>query len=221
MQISWYGQSCFKLISGDLTVVVSPFGTATGLPMVRGRADIVLFSDDDARRDALKSLDAGFVIAGAGEYEVRGVGVSGFTFFHPAPKGKGMPKKSTAYLIRMDGMTLCHLDSISKEEAERLLEHMGGVDILMVPVGGKHQSGASELAALDAEGAVSVIGEIEPRVTIPMLYKIPKLTFALEGLPAFVKAMGGPAVEPVEKFTVKKKDLPQEETRLVVCASPT
>lgn len=203
MQITWYGLSCFKIITGDSTLLINPFEKEAGLAAPRGKADIVLVSDG-AGREYYKESEC-FVIAGEGEYEVRGILVNGFSFFHFSEE---KTERSTAYVFRAEGISVCHLDGVSKADAEGLLERAGEVDILMVPVGGEK--------TVNAEEAMAIVAEFEPRIVIPMYFKTPGLSRKLESPESFLKAMGAAAAEPVEKFTVKKKDLPQAETKVVL-----
>lgn len=208
MQITWYGQDCFKIQSGDVTIILSPFDKVIGLNPPRGKADIVLFSSDlpDA---AERFSDAGFVISGAGEYEIKEALINGFSFFNNS-------KKSTIYTINIEGISVCSLDNAGKQEIDGLLEKLGDVDILLAPVGGSYQINGEKFSALDAESAAKVISEIEPRIVIPMGYKIPKLNISVEGPEKFLKAMGASGLEAVDKLTIKEKDLPQEETKIVL-----
>jgi len=199
MQITWYGLSCFKITSGEITVLINPFAKTTGLNPPKGKADIILLSGSG------EESGAGFVIDGEGEYEVKGVLVNGI------PAGS-----SFVYTLTIDGVSVCHLGNASKEQVDALLEKIGDVDVLMIPVGGAHREGKTDVKTMDAEEAVAVVSEIEPRIVMPMYFKLPKLPFQLEGAELFLKAMGATRLTPVEKFSVKKKDLPQEETQVVL-----
>ncbi|MBI3685590.1 MBL fold metallo-hydrolase [Candidatus Azambacteria bacterium] len=209
MQITWYGLSCFKITNGETTILMSPFGKNTGLNPPKGKADIVLISENGE-----SSYDGSdFVISGEGEYEAKGILVNGFSFFRS--EGSKM-KKTTVYTLHIDGISVCHLDTISKEHVDALLEKIGEVDVLIIPVGGAHHKGKEEIKTLNAEEAVAVVAEIEPRIVIPMYYKVPKLSVGLQGPESFLKAMGCAGIDPVEKLSVKRKDLPQEETKVIV-----
>ena len=215
MQITWYGQACFKVTSGDITIVISPFGRGVGLNPPRGKANVVLLSSDGSDGDVATS-DGGIVISGEGEYEVKGALINGFSFFH-THKGALAMRKSTIYTIVVEGVTLCHLDNATPQHVDAILEKIGEVDVLMVPVGGTHRIGKEEIHMLDAEAAAALVGEIEPRIAIPMYYKVSGLTIALDNVDAFLKAMGAlHGVTPADKLIVKKKDLPQEETKVTV-----
>jgi L-ascorbate metabolism protein UlaG (beta-lactamase superfamily) len=74
-------------------------------------------------------------------------------------------------------------------------------------VGGKY--------TINAAKAVEVISQIEPRIVIPMHYKIPGLKADVDGVEKFIKELGlKPRNE--EKLKISKKDLPQEDMELVV-----
>jgi L-ascorbate metabolism protein UlaG (beta-lactamase superfamily) len=51
------------------------------------------------------------------------------------------------------------------------------------------------------------VHKIEPRVIIPMHYKIPGLTLPLETEKAFCSAMGNCPMQTLPKLNIKKKDL--------------
>lgn len=214
MQITWYGQACFKVVNGETTIIISPFGRGIGLNPPRGKADVVLLSGDGSDGD-VPAPEGSIVIAGEGEYEVKGMLINGFSFFH-AHEGASVPRKATIYTIAVDGVTLCHLDNAMPTQVDAILEKIGEVDVLMVPVGGTHRIGKEEIHMLDAEAAASLVGEIEPRIVIPMYFKVPGLAVSLNNADAFLKAMGVlHGAKPIDKLTMKKKDLPQEETKVI------
>jgi L-ascorbate metabolism protein UlaG (beta-lactamase superfamily) len=90
---------------------------------------------------------------------------------------------------------------------EEEVETLGEIDILILPVGGNTVLSASE--------AVKIVNEIEPKIVIPSHYKMPSLIFDLDGVEKFVKEMGGKKEE-MDKLVIKKKDLPEEGTKLVI-----
>ena len=46
MDIDWYGQSCFRLREGNVTIVTDPHDKSIGYTLPRLRADIVTVSHD-------------------------------------------------------------------------------------------------------------------------------------------------------------------------------
>lgn len=211
MHISWYGQSCFKIEAKEGVVAIDPFSRSTvpahGSP--RFKADILLITHaepDHRERGAI--MGDPFVIDAPGEYEVKGVAVRGIQTFHDGVSGKehGL---NTVYVVHAEGITFCHLGGFGESELrEELVEEIGDVDILFLPVGG--------VSTVDARGAVRLLRAVEPRIVIPMHYKIPGLAGQYAGVDPFLKEVGGKHAEPLDRFSVKKKELPEEETRVIV-----
>ena len=190
-------------------MVIDPFGKNIGLTPPRFKSDIALITHAHPDHDNSETIQGEpLVIDGPGEYEVKGIGIRGIKTFHDTTLGKERGV-NTAYVIDTEDIKICHLGDFGEEKLrEETIEEIGGVDILMVPVGG--------IYTVDGKAAAVVAGQIEPRVVIPMHYKIPKLTVPLAGKEVFLKEMGIKADEPLDKFVVKKKDLPEEETRVVI-----
>ena len=88
MVITWYGQACFKIQSGDLVVAIDPFSKEIGFTPPRFKTDIVLVTHghfDHANWQALAGDP--FAITGPGEYEVKGVDVMGIETYHDTARG--------------------------------------------------------------------------------------------------------------------------------------
>ncbi len=200
MVISWLGQACFRIQSGDLTLVVDPFSKDIGLTPPRFRADVVMITHshyDHANAESLAGEP--FVITGPGEYETKGISVCGIETFHDAVQGKerGM---NTIYRIEVEDVSILHMGDFGEPQMRaETLDEAGDIDILMIPVGGKY--------TIDSSEAAKIVKQIEPKIVIPMHYKIPGLTVALESVEAFLKEMGASKAELQEKLTIKKKDI--------------
>jgi L-ascorbate metabolism protein UlaG (beta-lactamase superfamily) len=211
MTITWLGQSCFKIQSGDVTLVTDPYSAEVGFKLPRLTADIVTVSHDHFDHNNIDGVSgengAPFIISSPGEFEVKGVFVYGNSFWHDKSEGKERGS-SIAYCIETEGISLAHLGDLGHTLNEEQIEKLNGIDILFVPVGGKYTLGASE--------AVEIINELEPRLVIPMHYKIPGLKSDVETVDKFLKEMGASKAERLPKLKISKKDLPQEETRVVV-----
>ena len=91
--------------------------------------------------------------------------------------------------------------------ADAQVEAIGDIDVLMIPVGGTY--------TLDAKTAAAVIGQIEPKIIIPMHYKVPGLEVMLDGVEKFIKELGLDP-EKTDKYKISKKLLPAEEMKLIV-----
>lgn len=177
-------------------------------------ADIVVVSHNHSDHNNFSAIGgtsvrpAPFVVDGPGEYEVAGATILGFASFHDGENGKDRGK-NTIYLIKIDKVTLVHLGDLGGPISDSVLEEINGVDILMVPVGGK--------VTLDSKEARGVVGKIQPKIIIPMHYKLPKfeLKVDLDPVEDFVKEMGYDKVEPQDKLLTSHDKLP-EDTELIV-----
>jgi L-ascorbate metabolism protein UlaG (beta-lactamase superfamily) len=209
MQLLWYGQSCFKIESRGVTIAIDPFAKDIGLTPPRFKSDILLITHrhfDHANAAAIAGDP--FLIDGPGEYEIKGVSIIGFSTFHDNAAGaeRGL---NTAFIIESEDLRICHLGDFGEDKLrEETEEAIGDVDILLIPVGGKY--------TIDGKIAANIVHTIEPRIVIPMHYKIPGLTIALAPPEPFLREMGIKNIEADEKLVVKKNDLPQEETRVVL-----
>ncbi len=210
MVITWYGQSCFKIQSGDTVLITDPFDKAVGLTPPRGQVNVVTISHGHYDHNNIESLASAnpFIVEGPGEYEVKGINILGVQSFHDSKEGKERGN-NTVYIIEMEGIKICHLGDIGQLKlTNEQLEAIDGIDILMVPVGG--------IYTVNGEEAPDIINQIEPKIVIPMHYKIAGLAIKLDGVEEFLKEMGVAKKEAVEKLTIKKKELPEEDTEVVV-----
>lgn len=215
MNITWYGQSCFQVSSSQgknnhVSIIIDPFGEDIGLKLPRKlEADIVLVSHDHFDHNNIKAVsDSPLVIKGPGEYEIKGVFVQGIPGFHDNSQGAERGNV-TIYTIEAEGMRICHLGDLGQKElSSDQLDRIGEVDILMIPVGG--------IYTIDADEAIKIMAQIEPKITIPIHYQIPKLKIKLGGIDKFLKALGIKSLEPLSKLSIRKKDISSEEAKIIV-----
>lgn len=214
MQIIWRGQACFQIITqkeknNQVNIVIDPFNETTGLRVPTLEADILLISHSHHDHNNIKAVKGlPFLIAGPGEYEIKEVFIQGISAFHDSLLGKERGL-NTIYTIEAEGMRLCHLGDLGQKElTPEQIEKIGEIDILMIPVGGVYTISAKE--------AMKVMSQIEPKITIPMHYQIPKLKIKLDGLDKFLKTMGLKSIESLNKLSIKKKDLSEEEAKIIV-----
>lgn len=208
MQITWLGQSCFKIQGKDITVVNDPYDKSIGLKLPRLNADILTVSHDHYDHSNIEAVSGNpFVITTPGEYEIKGVFIYGIPSFHDNKQGveRGL---NIIYLFEFEGLKIVHLGDLGHLLTDEQLEKMGNIDILLVPIGGVY--------TINADQASEVISQIEPRIVIPMHYKIPGLKVNLDGINKFSKEMGIKESEALDKLRITKKDLPQEETKVVI-----
>lgn len=208
MEITWYGQTCFRLSERGLaTAVTDPYPPDVGLTFPRPRASIVTVSHDDPQCRYTKGVRGPFkLLDGPGEYEIGGVFVTGSATFADNKRGasRGL---NTIFTFSFDGLTVCHLGWLGHVPIQSQVEDLGTVNVLLVPVGGG--------GSLTPARASEVISLFEPSLVIPMYYKVRGLEVNLGTLNRFLKEMGLEKVESQEVLKISRTSL-SEETQVVV-----
>ena len=208
MDITALGHSSFKIRGKQATVVTDPYASdMVGIKYPRSvTADIVTVSHDHADHNAVAVIGGNpFVVTGAGEYEVHGVGIIGVPSYHDSEQG-AKRGRNTIYRIEIDGVVIAHLGDLGHPLSEQDIERLDGVDVLLVPVGGVYTINAAE--------AVKVVHDIEPAIAVPMHYLTDgmdtKAFGELSPVSAFLKEIGKEDVTAQEKLVVTKDKLPEE-----------
>jgi L-ascorbate metabolism protein UlaG (beta-lactamase superfamily) len=203
MEIVWLGHSCFRLRAREAAIVTDPCPKSTGYSMGRPTADIVTVSHEHESHNAVEGV-AGSprVVRGPGEYEIAGVLITGIRTYHDNERGARLGT-NTAFIIEAETLRLCHLGDLGHLPTPELVEAMGAVDILLVPVGGGDTLGAAT--------AAETVSLLEPKLVIPMHYATPATTMKLEPLDRFLKEMGSStAPAPQPRLSVSRTSLPHE-----------
>ncbi len=206
MVITYHGMDFFRVQFADLVIAINPISKQSKLPTSRFGADIALISLNHPDLNGVEQVSFGdkkpFLIEGPGEYEVKDVFIKGFA------SGKNMDGMvNTIYKITLEGMNICTLGALPSVAIDASTKSsLGDIDVLFVPIGGESVITGSEAEKL----AVA----LEPKIIIPMHYREDSVGAA--ALKAFLKESGAEKTEPVEKLTLKKKDLDGKEGDVVV-----
>jgi len=200
MHLSWLGTTCVKIqtkaFNKDVVIVVDPYKPSKGNFPRSLTPDIGLYTRGEKNSITLSGKP--FILSTPGECETKGVLIS-------AVQGN----KADEIMIRLDSeqISIGHLGLAEKDLEDKHLDLMNGVDILFVPVGGEN--------CYNSEKAVKMVNAIEPRIVIPMAFKNENDPQA-ENVDKFLKEIGKSNGNPEKKVIIKKKDLPQEETKVIV-----
>lgn len=207
MVLTYYGAGFVKVTQGDLVIAFNPIGKASGLKTTRFGADLALSSLHDPAYRGLEEMSFGtrepFIIDGPGEYEIGGTFVRGFVSVGP----RGLI--NTIYCLNLEGMNLCHLGGLADPNiAPEVIEQIGTIDILFLPIGGGD--------TLNSHQAQKLAASLEPKLIVPVGYDPESKDDVLK---LFLKEAGETNGAPVDKLTLKKKDLEGHEADIVVIQS--
>jgi len=199
MNITWYGQTCFFINFQNgkepIKVLFNPVDKETGLKPVRKDTDILILTN------GFEKKQEGFLINGPGEYEIRGISINGLYSFD----NDSVDPDNTVYLLEGEDLKICHLGFLKQKELKKeQLDELGEIDILFLPIG------------KEPKQAVNIMSQIEPKIVIPMYYHLPGLKEKLEKIDSFLKILGVNKIDSLDKFSVKKKDLLNQEPKVVV-----
>lgn len=216
MVITYYGASCFKVQMGETVFVFDPPAKESGLKTPRFQANVVFVSHDHPEANGASNISgkggdgaSPILVDGPGEYEISGTAIQGILTYHDNSGGKDLGY-NTIYSLVMEDITICHLGDFGEKIIRKeVVEKIGEPDILFLPVGGK--------TVLDPQTAAKIAAQLEAKIIIPMRYDNGARN-AEDPLKEFVKEFSRSGeVKPVEKLTLKKKDVSgKTETEVVV-----
>jgi L-ascorbate metabolism protein UlaG (beta-lactamase superfamily) len=204
MIINYFGSHCVKLQVGDLTVAINPPSKDSASKINKFGADVVLQSvlheDMAGGKDFFYGDKVPFVISGPGEYETKELfikGIGGKTEYD------GEKMINSIYSLTVDGISILVLGAQIGELPAGLSNIIDDVDMVFVPISGK-----GEFSPKDAYKAAMNLGA---KVIIPVDFEGAKDA----NLQAFLKEAGSKA-EPMDKLTVKRKDIEGKEGEVMV-----
>jgi L-ascorbate metabolism protein UlaG (beta-lactamase superfamily) len=194
MVITYHGGQCFKVSFGSTTVAFNPIAKKSKLEAVKFGADaafVSLWHPDFNGVDQVKhGTKEPFVVDGPGEYEIGSVTAHGFGVKTTYDKQEAY---NTIYQVKLEDMNMLFLGALNEPELDsKILSEIGDVDILFVPIGGGE--------VLEAPQASKLAVKLEAKLVIPMHYDA-------SALKTFLKEESKESLKPVDKLTLKKKDV--------------
>lgn len=208
MVITHHGNQFFKLQFGDITIAINPISKDSKLKAGRFGADVCLISINHPDFNGAEQIGIGdkqpLVISGPGEYETKGIFIKAFP---STSTYDGKAFINTIYTLSLDNISICFLGALnSKDLASETKEAIDEVDMLFVPIGGN--------GVLDASDAYKLAVQFEPKLIVPM--GLDGAEANKDALKVFCKEGGVDQPKPVDKLTIKRKDLDGKEGEIVL-----
>lgn len=203
LQIRWHGHACFE-ITDDLTIVTDPHdGKSIGIETPSVKGDIILVSHDHYDHNSVRTVEKkdSVIVREVGRKEIKGVKIEGIESFHDEVKG-AKRGKNTIFKFEIDDIVFCHLGDLGHVPDEGLVEKIGEVDVLFVPVGGVY--------TLDADTAWETVNRINSKIIVPMHYKIHGLSLPISGVDPFLAKNKFKVLHVGNQIDIEKEDLPEE-----------
>jgi L-ascorbate metabolism protein UlaG (beta-lactamase superfamily) len=208
MVITHHGGQSFKLTLSDTTIAYNPISKSnkSKLPVTKYGADVAFVSlwhaDFNGIAEVTHGQKAPFVIDTPGEYEVGAVTARGFAV---PTTYDGVEAFNTVYQVQFDGLNIVLLGVLGSPEIDpKILGELGDIDVLFVPIGGGD--------VLEVPQASKLAVKLEARLVIPTHYDSASLT-------AFLKEESKDGLKPVDKLTIKRRDVADMNGEVVVLAA--
>jgi len=165
MRIEWKGHSSFLLISTEgVRILTDPFDEWVGYQLPNVEVDVVTVSHQHGDHNCTDSLPGKpVVVEGAGDHKACGIEIKGVATYHDPEQGKKRGN-NTVFVIKLDGLNICHLGDLGHLLTSKQVSEIGPVDVLLIPVGG--------FFTIDAKQAYEIVRQLRPALVLPMHYKL-------------------------------------------------
>lgn len=205
MIITYLGKQFFKVQQGDLVIAFNPISKDSNYKekIARFGAQVALITTNHPDYNGIDTVTYGeavpLTISGAGDYEAKDVTVKGAMNWTEIGSKKYV---NTSYSLIFDSIKISFLGALSSPDiSSETREAIDSPDILFVPIGGR--------GLLEPSIAYKLAVSLEPKIIIPMDYDDASLKI-------FLKEGGDEKIQPLDKLTLKRKDLEGKEGDIVV-----
>jgi L-ascorbate metabolism protein UlaG (beta-lactamase superfamily) len=207
LRIKWHGHACWEIENADgLRIVTDPHdGKAIGIKPPLVEAEIVLMSHDhfDHNCDRIVQGADKEVVTGAGARTVKGIPIIGVHSYHDEDKGSKRGE-NIMFNFEVDGIKVCHLGDLGEQLDKAQIDGLGDIDIMFIPVGGTF--------TVDAKGAWKVIKILNPKVVVPMHFRVGGLSLSIAPVDGFLEKVKKDAIHRVgNEIELTKEDIPEEQ----------
>jgi L-ascorbate metabolism protein UlaG (beta-lactamase superfamily) len=216
MKIKWYGHSAFRLTTVDgVNIVIDPFesgafGGSLSYEPIQDSADIVLISHDHDDHNHTAGIGGTFEeVREEGSFDIKGIRITAIPVFHDLSEGRERGR-NLIYVIDApaDGLKVVHLGDLGHTLDKDMIDRVGTVDVLMIPVGG--------FFTIDARTATEVMNTMRPSITIPMHFKTDKVQFPITGVDEFSRDKENVKRMNTSEIEVTRAGLPKEPEIIVL-----
>jgi len=211
MKIKYLGHACFMITSdAGIRIITDPYATGNGISYgeITESAEIVTVSHEHADHNNVAAVRGKPEVVRE-TTKVKEVEFKGIASYHDEAGGSKRGK-NTIFCFEVDGIRVCHLGDLGHQLSDKQASELGGVDILLIPVGGYY--------TIDAKVATQVCDQLKPKVIIPMHFKTDKCGFPIAGVDEFLKGKEGVKKLNASEVEFKQAELPTS-TQIIVLKS--
>jgi L-ascorbate metabolism protein UlaG (beta-lactamase superfamily) len=200
MELHWLGHACFRIRGKGVTILTDPYAEAVG-KLGRPTADVVTISHEHPGHNNAGGVALqGRLVHGPGEYDVRGVAITGVQTAHDASGGRERGR-NVVYAIYGDDVSICHLGDLGHVPTAEQAEAIGRVDVLLLPVG--------QRARLSPTQALEVVNLLDPRIVVPMHHQVSPRDADAAALGALCRELGASVPAAQGRLALTAETLPE------------
>ena len=190
MILTYHGDNFFRVQNGSFSLVSDPTSD-------RMKPNIILKTIINPEKISAFSDAGAQIIDSAGEYDISGVEIKGIQIISESTEKFA---KFIFLVKNFENFRLCFLGHLSEPLSPEIIDKIGEVDILFLPVG--------DAPFLSADSAVKIIKQLEPKIIIPAVLA--------DGADKKLAKELGRELSLENKLVLKFKDLPEKGSRLVI-----
>jgi len=182
MKISFLGHACFLIESSNKTTIITDpyepnsYSGAVKYEPINFKPDIVTVSHSHFDHNYTKEMKNSYIVDKEGVFKIKDLQIEGILSFHDEKNGRERGK-NIIFIINVDNLRLAHFGDLGTSNLD--YSRLKNLDIALIPVGGTF--------TIDAKTATEIIKKINPKITIPMHYKTPKLDFEIDKVDRFLE----------------------------------
>ena len=109
-------------------------------------------------------------------------------------------ERNVAFTITLDGINICHLGRLSTPLTTNIVDELGPIDVLLVPVGGN--------GLLELNGIQQIMQDFDPKIVIPMQYKTQGVQIELDPVDAFLTMQSSSELQAQPRISVTSSNIP-------------
>jgi L-ascorbate metabolism protein UlaG (beta-lactamase superfamily) len=195
MDITWHGNTCLTFKGKSATVVTNPEKSIKS--PLKGR---VILSSLGEEADLAEVKDMEKTFNWPGEYEVAEIPIVGLSAWtrsrtQEEEKEDNEGGRTIVFMFEIDKVKVCHLGGLGHKLTSEMLDEIGDVDVLCVPVGeDSNMKGKTE----------QIIDQIDPRIIILMGNSNPA---------SYAKEANAKLEEETDKLTIgSTASMPEDKT---------
>jgi len=213
MLIEYLAHASFLLRSrGGTTIILDPYDPAIGYGALNRSCDALVISHEHSDHNHTAGVHGRALVLrnSPGLRNVGDIRVRGILACHDDCEGARLGYSVIA-VLEVDGMRVCHAGDLGHVLTSEMIDEIGEVDLLLLPVGGSFTIGPPE--------ARTVATQLGARMIVPMHYGTGQLRggeFPLLRVDAFIEKQPSVRIFRQSMMELALSDLPKEPEILVM-----